>query len=236
MKVVVINGSPRKGNTYEATQLFKEEMLSFGEVEFTDIFLPQDMPEFCKGCMICLEKDEKLCPHSEYTLPILESITKADALIITTPVYVLQATGAVKNFFDHYSYLFIVHRALPEMFTKKAFVLSTTAGAGTRAAMKTIITCLKFWGVNKIYSLGIAMHAIDFETMKPKRKASFERKIRKAAKRFYQEIKSGKKHIPYAITRFMFIFRRGMLKKDDEAISLDKRYWIEQGWFVRKPF
>ncbi|MCL2821476.1 MAG: NAD(P)H-dependent oxidoreductase [Oscillospiraceae bacterium] len=236
MKITIINGSPRKGNTYEATQLIKNEMLSFGEVEFTDLFLPQDMPDFCKGCMICLEKDEKLCPHSKYTLPILESITKADALIVTTPVYVLQATGAVKNFFDHYSFLFVVHRALPEMFTKKAFILSTTAGAGTRAAMKTIITCLKFWGVNKIYSLGIAMQAINFETMEPKRRAKFEHKIKNTAKRFYYDVKSEKKHLPYAITGLMFHFRRSMLKKDNEATSLDKRYWIEQNWFKSKPF
>ncbi|MDF1616917.1 NAD(P)H-dependent oxidoreductase [Petrocella sp. FN5] len=38
MKIVVIHGSPRKGNTYKATKQFKEEMEKQGEVEFVDFF------------------------------------------------------------------------------------------------------------------------------------------------------------------------------------------------------
>jgi len=241
MKVVIINGSPRRGNTYAATQILKNEMALCGKVEFTEYFLPQDLPEFCKGCFVCLSESEKLCPHSKYTLPILENILSSDAIIFTTPVYVMQTTGAVKAFFDHYSWLFIVHRAHPGMFRKKAFVLSTTAGAGTKQAMQTIITNLKFWGVNKIYSAGFAMRAIDWETVKPKRRERFERKIKRSARRFYAEIVSGKKRRPYLLTRFMFYFRRSMLRKEaasqsDESATADTKHWQEQGWFDSNPF
>jgi len=236
MKITIINGSPRKGNTYAATQLFKSEMMACGDVAFMEFFLPQDMPEFCRGCMLCLDKNEQLCPHSEYTLPILEALIVADALIFTTPVFALQATGAVKAFLDHYAFMFIVHRARPEMFGKKAFVLSTTAGTGTKPAMKTIITSLKYWGINKIYSFGFNMWSTNFETMNPKRRINIESKIKKYAKRFYKEVASGKKYSPYLITKFMFYFRRNMIKKDDEAISSDKRYWKEQNWFNQSPF
>ena len=109
MKVVVFNGSPRKGNTYAATQIIKSEMIACGDVRFIEHFLPNDLPEFCAGCFLCLSENECLCPHSKYTLPILENLLDADALIFTTPVYVLQTTGAVKAFFDHYSWMFIVH-------------------------------------------------------------------------------------------------------------------------------
>jgi len=211
-------------------------MLACGDVEFTEFFLPQDLPEFCTGCMLCLAKDEQLCPHAAHTLPILEALLRADALIFTTPVYVLQTTGAVKNFLDHYAFLFIVHRARPALLEKKAFVLSTTAGAGTRAAMKTIITSLKFWGINRIDSFGIQMRSIDFETMDPKRRAKTEAKLKHSARRFYKEVASGKRHSPYLLIRFMFYFRRNMLKKEDEAVSADKRYWMEQNWFQQKPF
>ena len=241
MKIVIINGSPRKGNTYAATQIFKNELMRCGDVEFTEFFLPQDLPEFCAGCFLCLSECEKLCPHAKYTLPILERLLDADALIFTTPVYVLQTTGAVKAFFDHFSWMFIVHRAHPEMFGKKAFVLSTTAGAGTKAAMKTVITNLKFWGVNRIYSSGFAMRAIDWETVDPKRRAKFERTLKKSARRFFRDATSGKKHPPYLLTRFMFYFRRSMLKKEtasqtDESASADLRHWQEQGWFDQNPF
>ena len=241
MKVIIFYGSPRKGNTYAATQILKNEMMTCGEIEFVEHFLPNDLPEFCKGCFLCLSESEQLCPHSKYTLPILENLLDADALIFTTPVYVLQTTGAVKAFFDHYSWMFIVHRAHPKMFEKKAFVLSTTVGAGTKAAMKTIITNLKFWGINKIYSAGFAMRAIDWETVNPKRREKFERKIKKFARRFFRETASGKKHSPYLLTRLMFYIRRGMLKKDmdsqsDESAVADLRHWQEQGWFNKNPF
>ncbi|MCL2078061.1 MAG: flavodoxin family protein [Oscillospiraceae bacterium] len=236
MKITVFHGSPRKGNTYAATQNFKKEMEKSGNIEFTEFFLPQALPEFCRGCFLCFEKSEQSCPHTEYTMPILDAMLKADALIFTTPVYVLQTTGAVKAFLDHFGFIFIVHRARPEMFGKKAFVISTTAGAGTKAAMKTIVTNLKFWGVNRIHSLGIAMLAGNFETMNPKRRSKFEKKLKKSAERFYKEIISGKKRSPYLLTKFMFYFSRSMLKKETEADTADSRYWKEQGWFEKSPF
>jgi len=239
MKIVIINGSPRKGNTYAATQIFKNQMTECGKIEFTEFFLSQDLPEFCKGCMLCLEKNEQLCPHSEYTLPILDAIINADGIIFTTPVFALQATGAVKSFLDHYAWMFIVHRARPEMFAKKAFVLSTTAGAGTRSAMKTIVTNLKFWGVNRVYSFGFNLLESDIKRMNPKRREKVEVKIKRYAKRFYREIACGKKRSPYLTLRFMFYFRRGMLKKDDKTFSnesADIKYWHEQNWFNKNPF
>jgi len=241
MKIVVIHGSPRKGNTYAAAQLFMNEMAQSGEVTFIEYFLPKDLPEFCAGCYLCLSDSEQKCPHAGYTLKIFADLLACDAMIFTTPVYVLQTPGAVKAFFDHFSWLFIVHRAPPEMFAKKSFVLSTTAGAGTGAAMKTIITNLKFWGINRIYSYGFAMRAIDWDAVIPKRRAKYERKLKASARRFYKEVASGKKRSPYLLTRFMFYFRRGMLKKDmstqsDESAVADIKHWQAQNWFKSNPF
>jgi len=236
MKITIINGSPRKGNTYAATQIFKNEMATCGEVIFAEFFLPQDMPQFCIGCMSCFDKGENTCPHSEYTLAILESILGADAIIFTTPVYVVQTTGAVKAFLDHYGFLFIGHRPHLEMFGKKAFVISTTAAAGTKEAIKTIVTSLKFWGINRIYSLGFIMRAESWGTIKPKRKVKFESKLKKSARRFYKEVASGKKRRPYLFTRMMYTVCRIMIKGYDETTSLDKRYWMEKGLFGKSPF
>ncbi|MCL1786611.1 MAG: NAD(P)H-dependent oxidoreductase [Defluviitaleaceae bacterium] len=240
MKITIIHGSPRKGNTYAAIQRLKNEMAAHGAVTFTEFFLPQDLPAFCKGCFLCLSEDEKRCPHAQYTLPIADAMLDADGLIFTTPVYVLQATGAVKAFLDHFSWLFIVHRARPAMFGKKALVLSTTAGAGAKAAIKTITTSLKFWGVNKIYTAGFAMRAGDWETVQPKRRAAFERKLKKLAGRFFTDIASGKRCWPYLLINLMFYFRRSMLKKEAAAqgsgpVSADLAYWQAHGWFDKNP-
>ena len=128
MEIVFINGSPRKGNTYHATGLFLNEMAKFGEIDCTEYFLPRDLPEFCVGCGNCFDKGEGECPHAKYTIPILNSMIEADALIFASPVYVWETIGAMKNFLDHFGHLFLVHRPREEMFSKKTFILSTSNG------------------------------------------------------------------------------------------------------------
>jgi hypothetical protein len=122
------------------------------------------------------------------------------------------------------------------MFHKKAFILTTTIGAGTRAAIKTIATSLKFWGVNRIYSAAFALRAGDWDTAGSKRKEKFENSLKKSARRFYKEVASKKKRRPYFFTRMMFAVCRNMLKGYDAETSLDKRYWIENNLFNRNPF
>lgn len=231
MKIVVVHGSPRKGNTFKATELFKEKMLQKGEVEFIDFFLPKDLPEFCCGCMTCFLKGEEKCPHSKYTLPIMEQFISADALIFTTPVYALSLSGGMKAFLDHFAYAFIVHRARPEMFKMKAFILTSTVGAGSKAATKTIKTSLKFWGVNRIYTYGFATFGDEWNDMDKTKKIKIDRKVEKKAYRFYKEVVSKKKHRPYLFIRMMYIFNRILIKKYHDDSSLDKLYWIQKGWY-----
>jgi len=238
MKIVVVHGSPRKGNTYAATQVFMEEMRKQGPVEFSEYFLPKDMPEFCCGCMICFLKSEELCPHAKYTLPVLDDMLKADALIFSTPVFVFQASGCMKSFLDHYGHLFIVHRARPEMFRKKAFIISSTAGAGTKAAIKTINASLRYWGINRVYSLAFATFGDEWKSMKTDKKSKINSRIKKKAVRFYREVASGKRHHPYFLIRLMFIVRKIMMKKFDDDSSVDKKYWMKNGWLqgTNSPF
>jgi multimeric flavodoxin WrbA len=238
MKVVIVHGSPRKGNTYKATLLFREEMQRLGEIEFVDFFLPKDMPEFCSGCMSCFLRGEEECPHAEYTMPILEQMASADALIFTTPVYVLSLSGCMKSFLDHYAYIFIVHRAKTEMFKKKAFIISSTVGAGTKAAIKTISTSLKYWGVNRVYSYSFATFGDEWDDMKTDKKEKLKKQISKKAIAFYHEVDSGKRHTPYLHIRIMYLLSKYIMKKYTDDSSLDKKYWIEKGWYkgATSPF
>jgi multimeric flavodoxin WrbA len=238
MKIVVVHGSPRKGNTYKATELFKDKMRKQGEIEFVDFFLPKDLPDFCCGCMTCFLKGEENCPHKDYTLPIMEQFISADALIFTTPVYALSLSGCMKSFLDHFAYSFIVHRARPEMFKMKAFILTSTVGAGRKAATKTIRTSLMYWGVNRIYSYGYATFGDEWKDMSVSKKNKIDKEIQNKAFRFYREVASKKTHRPYFITRIMYIFNKILLKKFHDDSSLDKKYWIEKGWYsgVNNPF
>ena len=238
MKIVVIHGSPRKGNTYKATRQFKEEMEKQGDVEFVDFFLPKDMPEFCRGCMNCFLKGEHTCPHAKYTMPILDQMVSADGLIFTSPVYALSLSGSMKSFLDHYAYIFIVHRARSEMFGKKALILTSTVGAGSKAAIKTISTSLKYWGVNRVYNYSFTTFGTEWDNIETEKKTKIKKEIMNKAKKFYTELNSGKKHRPYLFISFMFKMSRFILKKYADESSLDKQYWIDQGWYFgeKSPF
>lgn len=231
MKIVVIHGSPRKGNTYKATEFFKQEMVKQGDITFVDYFLPKDMPEFCCGCMNCFLKGEEKCPHAQYTLPIMEQMDAADALILTTPVFALSLSGCMKSFLDHYAYAFIVHRAKSSMFTKKAFIISSTVGAGTKEAIGTISTSLKFWGVNKIFTYKFGTFGDEWDVMKKEKKDKIEAGLSKKATSFYKEVSSNKQHRPYLYIRMMYSISKMILKKYTDDMSLDKKYWIEKGWY-----
>lgn len=238
MKVVIIHGSPRKGNTFEATEIFKKHMNKKADIQFVDVFLPKDMPEFCCGCMVCFIQGETKCPHAKYTMPIMDEMLSADGLILTSPCYVLSVSGSMKNFLDHYAYAFIVHRAREEMFRKKAFILCSTVGAGARSAARLIGTSLKQWGINRIHSYVFKTFGDDWHNMKLKKRTRFETQIEKKAKTFYHEINSNRVHRPYFYTRLMFHLRKLLMKKFDDNQSLDKQYWIEKGWLngSKRPF
>lgn len=236
MNITVLHGSPRKGNTYEIAQKFMQEMQTRGEVSFREFFLPQDMPEFCRGCFNCILRDEKNCPHAKYIQPILEAMLDADALIFTTPVYVMSASGGMKAFLDHFGFLFLVHRPRPEMFRKKAFILSTTAGAGTKFAMKTISSSLKYWGINRVYQRGFTLHSLKWDSMPDKKREKYEQTLRRDAGRFWNAVSSKKDAPPLLFTRFMYTFCKHMIKRQSDA-SVDKQYWKKQDWLDGKsPF
>jgi multimeric flavodoxin WrbA len=154
---------------------------------------------------------------------------ESDALVLTTPVYALRESGGVKAFLDHFSYLFFVHRARPEMFHKKAFVLSTTGGAGAKSAIKAISISLKYWGINRVYSKGFVMISADWKNLKTKKKTKYERVIQRRARKFWKDVSSKKDHLPYLKTRVMFFIRKQSHKtlKDD---TIDYQYWKAQGW------
>jgi len=238
MKITIIHGSPRKGNTYAATQVFKSEMSKHGDVEFVEFFMPQDLPKFCKGCMSCYLYGEDKCPHAPYTLPILKEMVRSDALIFTTPVFVMRETACIKNFLDHYGYLFIIHRARPEMFTKKAMIISSTVGAGTREAIKSVGISLKYWGVNRIHSYSFKTYGDNWNVMSEDKKEKFTAQLQKKARQFYIDVASCKQHRPYVLIRIMYRVSRFIIRNRYEENSLDSQYWKKMGWYSgqKSPF
>ncbi len=231
MKIVVIYGSPRKGVSYEAVQIVKKELQNQGDVQFTEFHLPQDMPNFCKGCFSCFQKGEAKCPDNWYIQPILMAMSSADGFIISTPVYALQISGGLKAFFDHMAFCFLNHR--PRFFRQKAFIISTTAGAGTGSCNRYIKKNLSFWGNRKIYAMGGAMQAIDWNEVPASIKYKTTRDLKRIARRFGRDVKSGKVYAPSLLQTMMFYISRLIISSYGHTIP-DQEYWQQQGWLDKK--
>jgi len=227
MRVAVIHGSPRKGNTYEATQKVMSHMRQQGDVEFTEFFLPKDMPEFCIGCFNCFFHGEDRCPHAKYVQPIAKAMDEAEGFIFASPVYAMQLSGGMKALLDHLAYVYMNHR--PRYMRKKALVIATTAGAGLGNCLKYIKENLTLWGVNKVYTLGVQMQAIGWGDMESSRRAQAEHRINRVAQVFYTDLASRRLYSPSLIQVVMFNVSKAMNKSYDEG-SKDKQYWSTQGW------
>ena len=83
MKIVIINGSARKGNTLTAIDAFMKGALEKNEIE---VILPDKLliaP--CKGCGAC--QCYKGCVDTDDTNPTIEKIAAADMILFATPVY-----------------------------------------------------------------------------------------------------------------------------------------------------
>lgn len=132
MKIALINGQNHKGSTYHIGRMLADKL--GGKV--TEFFLPRDFGEFCCGCTNCFMKGEEKCPHYEKLDPITKAVDEADVLILTSPVYVYHCTGSMKAWLDHYGWRWIVHRPEEKMFSKRAVVISTAAGAGMKSTKK----------------------------------------------------------------------------------------------------
>lgn len=236
MKICIIHGSPRKGNTYKAVEIFKDEITKNGQAEFKEFFLPKDMPEFCCGCYNCFFKGEDKCPHAKYIKPIEDAIREADGLIFASPSYVLSVSGEMKALLDHLAHIFIPHRPMEEMFSKIAVIISTTVGAGTGHSIKTIKRSLKYWGVKRIYSCGFSMYALNWEDMKKEKQNKISKILQKKADKFYKSVKNRDKLSEPIFTRIVFYMMRGMIKSYEDG-NRDKEYWKQKGWLNgKKPY
>ena len=148
MKITVINATEKRGVTYRLKEMFLAEFKN--KANITEYYLPKDCPNFCVGCTNCILKGEKACKDAEYIERIDRSLLEADLIVMTSPAYVFHATGAIKNLLDHFAYRWLPHRPAPEMFGKRAVIITQCLGAGAKSAAKDIKHSLSWWGISKI--------------------------------------------------------------------------------------
>lgn len=227
MKTVVVYGQNHKGSTYHIAHELAEKL--GGEIK--EFFLPRDFGEFCCGCTKCFTDSETKCPHYEKLTPVTNALDGADVIILASPVYVYHASGAMKAFLDHYGYRWMVHRPEERMFEKQGVCVSTAAGAGMKSTNKDMADSLFFWGVPKIYNIGVAVRATNWNGVDEKTRQSVERKIDTVASGIRRRYQKGNIRPGIKTIGFFNIMR--MLQKNGWN-EKDVEYWREKGWQDKK--
>ena len=213
MNILIIHGSPRRGNTWNIVNKVRDKINKEINVNYEIIELSKMKIPMCTGCFNCILKSEEKCPHYESIKYINNKINWCDALIITSPVYSLQVSSQLKNFIDHMSYN--LHR--PKFFNKKALIITTTAETKSKEVSDYIEKVLTYWGINTIYKLPIVYRNDNLKF--------YEKQINKLSKKFINNLKSEKFKSPSfkVIAKYNYLKAKSILLYTKGNINYE--YW-----------
>ena len=145
---------------------------------------------------------------------IEKSLLEADLIVMTSPAYVMHTTGAMKALLDHFGYRWMPHRPVPEMFGKRAVIITQCLGAGAKSTAKDIKNSLSWWGISKIGVFsGALMGNIIWDKLSEKKRKSLTNNINKLARKFAKINYAKPAHTKF-ITKIKFKFCRLIQKKN----------------------
>ncbi len=110
MKVIAINGSPRKGwNTDMLLKKALEGATSAG-AETEMVYLYDLKFRGCVSCMACkLQKEPRpcRCVQRDELTPVLDRLHEADAVILGSPIYFSEVTGEMRSFIERFLFQYL---------------------------------------------------------------------------------------------------------------------------------
>ncbi len=102
MKVIAINGSPRKnGNTFRSLEIMAEEFKKH-EIDYEIIHLGNKPIYNCIACDACDKLGGKCVLKGDIHNEICDEVASADAVIFGSPVYYAGIAGGLKSFMDRF--------------------------------------------------------------------------------------------------------------------------------------
>ena len=139
IKILGINGSPRKRTTYQALQTALEAAASIEGVTTEILSLHDKNYRGCNQCDSCAQ-NQSFCIHKDdFSQEMLDKFINADAYIIAAPVYNMGIPGRLTDFFNR---LRPLHQVYPsntlEYKVGGAIAVGGTRHGGQETAIQTI--------------------------------------------------------------------------------------------------
>ena len=106
MKVIAINGSPKKnGNTFQSLEMIGEELKNNG-IEFEVLHIGNEQIRGCLACGKCGQNKNLKCVIEDNIVnDALLKLKDADGIILGSPVYYMGIAGTMKSFLDRLFYV-----------------------------------------------------------------------------------------------------------------------------------
>ena len=122
MKITILNGSPRMGNTAAIVNAFAEGAKAAGhEVEILDV--GKMKINGCLACEYCHGKGEGKCIQKDDMEKVMPAYQDSDMLVMASPIYFAAPTSQIQAAIQR-----IYPLGKPAKATKAALLLSSMAG------------------------------------------------------------------------------------------------------------
>ncbi|MBN1892018.1 MAG: flavodoxin family protein [Clostridiales bacterium] len=231
MKVLLINGSPRRNSTtYKVVRMVVEKLRERDPgIEFEDVHLCEANLKMCRGCYQCFSQGEDRCPLQDDRALLERKLAESDAVIFSSPVYVANVSGLFKNFIDRFAYC--CHR--PRFLGKKAMVVCSAGSDGAAITNIILSMSVETWGFDVVRRLGINLDPNRTAEEQMKQWQTIEKKAAEAALSFAKAVQNTGKPAAKLAKLYAFQLQRNGFRKADPQ-SADYRYWSDKGWLDPK--
>lgn len=230
MRITVIYGQNHRGVSYTMAQRVLAYLMEEGD-ELTEFFLPKDGPSFCVGCNGCFVRGEEHCPEAARVQPIMQAVEAADVIVLASPNYCMEMSGAMKNLLDHFAYRWVTHRPHPRMFAKVGLALASSAGAPPFGTVKSLARQLRWMCVPTVYRFPFVSNAMSADALSEKKRRELEGKAERLAgklRRAHERQRVGLR------ARAQFLLFRKMQQGEGAWNPTDRDWWVAQGWLAGK--
>jgi multimeric flavodoxin WrbA len=221
MKIMAINGSPRKSQS-RTGQILKEILLGSqgagAKTEYIDITTLNISS--CIGCDLCHHMGR--CAQKDDFNDLFERMLECDGIILGSPVYIFQVTAQLKAFIDRLGHAIHCQRLLG----KYGAVVATAGGIGQVETADYMETLLNRMGVQCV---GRVACTLDDGVIPGG--SDIIRQARDLGRSLVVAIKE-KKDFPdqiHILNQMRTYFCNIMLKRK-ERWDWEYTYWQEKGW------
>lgn len=124
MKILVLNGSPRKhGNTKKMIEAFQEGAMSVGH-QVNVVNVAYQKISGCLACEYCHQKENGVCVQKDDMQNIYTLLKETEMLVIASPIYYHGITGQLKCAIDRL-YAVLYPKEVVKSLKKVAMILSS---------------------------------------------------------------------------------------------------------------